>query len=183
MKKVKSTLIYFFCIAFLISCNNKSHETEKAVSHFMGQSIILPKTSKTLYRDSLYKKQLLRKEPKLKITTLLWGDCHSCIKDLKEWEDFYQYSNTKENIEIMFYLFTSDLDFFRENLYTENIYNFPLIIDQKNNYMVKNDIPFNKKLFQTFLLDSNNRVILVGNPIYSDKLMKLYKEEINKRLD
>jgi len=53
---------------------------------------------------------------------------------------------------------------------------------KKKQYLKSNEIPeFGE--FNSFLLNKNNRVILVGNPIYNDELMKLYKEEINKRLN
>ena len=54
-------------------------------------------------------------------------------------------------------------------LYDDSLYN-------------KNSLPFDIKTLQTFLLNSNNEIILVGNPIYSEELEKLYKREIEKRI-
>jgi len=48
---------------------------------------------------------------------------------------------------------------------------------------MESKLPSENKVYQTLLLNSNNKIILVGNPIHGDKLVKLYKEEINKRLD
>jgi hypothetical protein len=190
LKPIKASVLHLlmFQLLLFLSCNSNNHKnsqtTKNAVSNFVSDTIILPKSKKILLKDSLYNKEtLLDNKAKLKITTLLWGECHSCIADLNKWKDFYHFIDKKDNIEILFYLYTSDLNLFRQNLYKKAIRKYPFIIDRKNRYLNKNDLPFKNKVYQTFLLDSNNRVILVGNPIYSEKLMKLYKEEINKRLD
>jgi len=178
----------FFAISAILfvlvcSCNRNSKEL-KQLNKWMGDTLNLPESYKMLYKDSLYKKDIpINNKAKLKISTLLWGDCHSCIADLKKWEEFYQFVEKKREVEILFYLYTSDINFFRNSLYNKKIHKYPLILDEKLKYVDKNKLPFKNKVYQTFLLNSNNKVILVGNPITSDKLMKLYKQEINKRLD
>jgi len=176
-----SIVLSLFIIIFFFACNK---EKGKKVSQFMGDPLLLPEKSEVLYKDSLYKKDIpINNKAKLKISTLLWGDCHSCITDLKKWEELYQYVAKKNEVEILFYLYTSDLEFFRRNLYNKEIHKYPLILDEKLKYIDENNLPFKNKVYQTFLLNSGNEVILVGNPINNDKLMKLYKQEINKRLD
>ena len=181
LKLTTSLLIYLV----VISCNQVKEESEKKVSRFIGDTLFLPEISEVLYKDSLYHEKLpLNKESKLKITTLIWGDCESCIADLEGWGELFQLANSKQDIEILFYLYTSDFNFFKKHIYDDkNFHQYPLILDKKLNYVDRNDLPFNDKIYQTFLLDSNNKVILVGNPTQSDKLMELYKEEIKKRLD
>ena len=40
-----------------------------------------------------------------------------------------------------------------------------------------------KTRFNTFLLDKENRVVLVGSPANNDKLWELYKQQIRKLMD
>jgi hypothetical protein len=168
----------------MMSCNKAKRETEKRVTKFMGDTITLPEKSNVLYKDSLYQKNFpFNQDLKLKITTLLWGDCKSCIAKLKKWDTLFNLIQSKQDIEILFYLYTSDFSHFKKRIYNHNIHQYPLILDKEFEYIDNNGLPFKKKVYQTFLLDSNNRVILVGNPIYNKKLIKLYKKEINKRLD
>ncbi|MFW6096397.1 MAG: hypothetical protein ACOC8S_08165 [Bacteroidota bacterium] len=68
-------------------------------------------------------------------------------------------------------------------MYTQEIHKFPLLLDKENKYMETNELPFGEKKYQSFLLDANNKVVLVGNPIYNDELMELYRVEINKRIN
>jgi len=179
--KLTTSLLIFLVV---ISCNQGKKESEKKVSRFIGDTLFLPEISEVLYKDSLYHEKLpLNKESKLKITTLFWGDCSSCIADLEGWGELFQLAKSKQEVEILFYLYTADFKFFKKSIYNDkNFHQYPLILDKELNYVDRNNLPFNDKIYQTFLLDSNNKVILVGNPIYNKKLMKLYKEEINKRL-
>ena len=184
MNSIIKIITIFFLIVSVPSCNQAKKETEKKVSQWVGDTLALPEISEVLYKDSLYRENLpLNKGSKLKITTLLWGDCKSCVVDLDGWDELFQLVQSKQDIEILFYLYTSDFDFFKKSTYENKLHKYPLILDENLNYIDKNDLPFKNKVYQTFLLNSNNEVILVGNPINNEKLMKLYKEEINKRLD
>lgn len=165
---------------FTISCNR--NKNKQFVKEREGSSLILPEIKELLYKDSLYKNKIPFHRAPLKITTFIWGDCHVCIKDLKKWEEFYNIAKNNKKLQIHFYLYATDIKLFVNNLYTEEIHKFPLIIDQNFNYLENNNLPQKNKNFQTFLVDSNNKVILIGNPTLNNKLKKLYLEEINKRL-
>jgi hypothetical protein len=186
MKIIHLRIIFLVSLIGIIcfACNYSEKEAKKKVSQFMGDTLLLPEISEVLYKDSLYRENLpFNKESKLKITTLLWGDCKSCVVDLEGWDELFQLAQAKQDIEIFFYLYTSDFSFFKKSTYENKLHKYPLILDENLNYIDENELPFKNKVYQTFLLNSNNEVILVGNPINNEKLMKLYKEEINKRLN
>jgi hypothetical protein len=91
---LKSLIIIIICLA----CTSHNKETEKKVAQFMGDTLQLPGKTEFLYKDSLYKKGIpVDNKAKIKIPTLLWGECHSCIADLKKWEDFYEFVEKTEN--------------------------------------------------------------------------------------
>ena len=157
-------------------------ETTEIVNQLMGDTLILPKISKVLHKDSLYH-QNTTKTKGLKITTFIQGDCSICIDDLRNWQELFQYAKSKTGVDILFYLYTSDLAYFRNNIYEQALEQYPLIVDQNYGYIDKNSLPPDRKQYQTFLLDSNNKIILVGNPVYNSKLKDLYMEEIKNRID
>jgi len=82
------------------------------------------------------------------------------------------------------YFFTSipDIYHFKENFYVNNIHKYPLLLDNKYAYIDKNNLTLHKKAYQTFLSDSANKIILVGNPIYNNEIYDLYITEIKNRL-
>ena len=183
MKLIIKVCTILILILGFIFCSKENSKVQEEASRWMGDTLELPRVSQVLYKDSLYRKQkLINENPKLKVTTFIWGECQSCVEDLKKWEHFFEFVHSKRDVEMFFYLNIQEISFFIKNYYDNNFFKYPLIIDKKLNYLTKNDLPFKNKVYQTFLLDSNNKVILVGNPIYNKKLMKLYKQEINKRL-
>lgn len=182
--------VFSFIIVIIsaISCKRHSEEEntpKKLVNQLTGKLFHLPHYSKVLLGDSIIFEVPNIRNPnaKLKITTYINGDCQTCIDEIKAWNDFSQSVNKINNVNVYYYVFTSDIEHFRDNIYNKEIYKYPLLLVKNNDYLNKNNLPLDNKMYQTFLLDSNNKVILVGNPIYSEKLMELYKEEINERLD
>lgn len=55
----------------------------------------------------------------------------------------------------------------------------PVIADLTNQFYKANKLKSDKN-YQTFLVDKKNQIILVGNPLYSLKVMELYFETISK---
>lgn len=58
----------------------------------------------------------------------------------------------------------------------------PFIIDINNEFEQLNPhLPKNKAM-HTFLLDENNNVVLVGNPLHNPKIEKMFKEIVEEKL-
>jgi hypothetical protein len=57
-----------------------------------------------------------------------------------------------------------------------------IFIDSTNIFSIKNpNIPLETK-YHTFLLDPNNNVVLVGNPITNEKIREIFLAIIEKKL-
>ena len=180
------SIVLFGLILLGTGCNkptSKQEKLQKTIEQYQNKTLTLPLPDSILHKGqmtSIRKSGL--KSNKLKISTYINGKCHSCIKGFSKWLDLIDIANRSTNFNIVFYVYTNDKNEFKEYFYPSVIHDYPLIIDKKKQYLKSNEIPeFGQ--FKTFLLNNNNRVILVGNPINNEKLMKLYKEEINKRLD
>ena len=72
---------------------------------------------------------------------------------------------------------TFDANYF---LSKEN-YKFPVCVDTNDAFNRINQLP-NDERFHCFLLDENNRVILIGNPVQNPKIRDLYIRTICERL-
>ncbi len=157
----------FVLLLSLLSCNNeiKNKETLNGkIERF--KKIILPKN-----------KLLNRKQ--LKIVTYINGDCYACVKELEEWKEWL----VRDSINIQFLFIYESTDTAHFNSYIKKYFNieYPLVYDNESEYLSKNNINKYDKMFQTFLLDKNDSVILVGNPFLNKKLAELYRKEIEKR--
>ncbi|MDR3093410.1 MAG: hypothetical protein LBU62_02055, partial [Bacteroidales bacterium] len=59
----------------------------------------------------------------------------------------------------------------------------PVYIDKESFFHKKNpNIPSDERM-HTFLLDENNKVVLVGSPIRNEMLWELYKELIQSQIE
>lgn len=180
LRLFKQLTVLLIFILMLLSCNNIHDETAKKLEYWMEVDLKLPNINQVIFKDSLFVNNFpINNQAKYKITTVIWGDCDVCIKELTEWKIFIDCLPENKEIEVYFYLCTTDFNFFRENLYSKDIYEFPLILDIDYLYPNINNLPYGDKTFQTFLLGKNNKVLLVGNPIYNNKLKELYLSEIS----
>ena len=53
----------------------------------------------------------------------------------------------------------------------------PVAVDRNNTFGLLNNLP-KKVEYHTFLLDSDNRVLAIGNPVLNPKIKELYKRII-----
>ncbi len=178
---ISKIILVLILFSFSLCNDSENSELGDEVTNRIGDVIKIPNVTQVLFNDSLYDNFNIGIS-KIKIITYIWGDCHVCISDIRKWEPMIKYANTLENIDILFVLFVTNIEYFKNNLYIEEMKNIPLIIDKDNNFITVNNIPFEQKHLQTFLLDSNNKVILVGNPCYNEAVENLYRVEIEKRI-
>ena len=53
-------------------------------------------------------------------------------------------------------------------------------VDDRQYFITNNPTIPEDAMFHTFLLDRENRIVLVGNPVHNEKLWELYKNTINQ---
>ncbi len=145
----------------------KYKKTSEVINTWVGKKLYLP--------DTLIHSP--KKNFHLTVSSFIDGNCGVCIDDLNKWKIFV---NEIKDVNYAFYVNALDYDGFLNYAKKEVDFPLPLINDVNNSFYEKNGLSSNK-LFQTFLLDENDKVLIVGNPLYSEKLTKLYKQEIQKR--
>lgn len=100
--------------------------------------------------------------------------CVSCKLHLPEWKKFIQIVDSLQPGTVQFLFFFSPKkkkDIHR--ILLENRFKYPVCIDEKDSINILNHFPSNIN-FQTFLLDRDNKVVVVGNPIHNLKVKELY---------
>lgn len=170
-----SILIIIFC--FLFACKNKS-EISIIVNKWQGKQFVLPDDSLMI---NTYRKNINPLSKKQKIVAVIDASCGVCVSELKDWEVFMKDIDTNK-VGFIFLLHSIDKLMIFEKLNSSLIhFSYPYFYDIRKMVICKNNIPENK-LFQTFLLDSTNHVVLIGNPIRNNELATLYKSEIRKTI-
>ena len=101
--------------------------------------------------------------------------CTDCkLKQLGGWKDMEALTDSLVKDKVQFlYVFSPDrMNYVAYNLRVHD-FNFPVCIDPQDSLGILNQFPEDEN-FHTFLLDKDNRVLAIGNPIYSTRIRDLY---------
>lgn len=104
--------------------------------------------------------------------------CVSCKLQLGKWKEFIAQvdSATDGNVPFLFFFQSKDNNDLRYILKREN-FNLPVCIDTDNHFYKLNHFP-GEMMFQTFLVDRDNHVKVIGNPIHNLSVRDLYLKEL-----
>ena len=106
------------------------------------------------------------------------GGCISCKLQLPKWKEFMHEvdSLSDGNVPFVFFFQTKNVRELRYILRRDN-FSHPVCIDTEDSFYKLNRFP-GEMMFQTFLVDSENRVKVIGNPIHNLSVKDLYLKEI-----
>lgn len=100
--------------------------------------------------------------------------CTSCKLQLPMWKHLMEELEAvaPNRIGLCFFLYPKDL---RELRYTLNLNKFmyPVCVDLEDSFNKLNKLPSETR-YRTFLIDKDNRVLAVGNPVHNPKVKELY---------
>ena len=112
----------------------------------------------------------------IKIVTYIYDlTCSTCgIKILQKWQELLK--DTGREVSFVVVAHTEAKDEIRMALDELEI-DYPVYCDPDDGYIKDNRL-FVKAIYRSFLLDCNNKVVLVGEPLNRPELWKLYKQAI-----
>ena len=178
----------FLCI--LISCvisacgNLHYKEIQETVTYWQKREILFPSDTVFVSYSRKYgeKKMSL---PKGEYSIFCYVDstgCMSCKLQLDKWGEFInQIDSISSNRVPFIFVFQSALKSDLIHFLKKVGFEYPLFIDTKNSFDSLNGFPTDIQ-YQTFLLDRNNKVLSIGNPIYNPGVRELYMDIILGKL-
>jgi len=186
VRNLKIRILLLVFIVFFAACNSPEEKREKNISEILnklqGKKFTFPDSVQVIYKDSLYGaeklKPLLKK--KYKITAKIYGDCHVCVESLKKWEEQIINKCDTGRVAFLFYIYVTKLYSFRADLYQKITLDYPLILDSADYYIRNNNLENYDERFQDFMLDKENRIKIIGNPLDNPQLAELYLNELTK---
>lgn len=168
-----SCCITVFC---LYGCNkNVRNETLALVKEWQGREILFSKelSFATLDKGNI---KIGLDDSKFKILVYVDSlDCISCRLKLPEWETYInELKGTSTGVLFIFSPLQKE-DVYHTIDFTK--FSHPICIDEEGIMNRLNHFP-NSMKFQTFLLDQNNKVLAIGNPILNPKIKTLFSSII-----
>ena len=169
-------LILGLCVCLLVSSCEESEKERlsRLVSEWEGKEILFPAHS----TFSIQGKDTVDfdfKDAEYKIVSYTDSiGCTACKLQLHRWKDLVLVvdSLTNKNVSFLFYFHPKDVKELRF-LIRRDGFTYPVCFDEMDDFNRLNHFP-SESMFQTFLLDKENRVIALGNPIQNPKVKELY---------
>ena len=176
---MKRLLYILFLLFLLAACReNKKEQFARLVQEWQGKEIVFP-------QDMAFSRFVTEpvdyRIPDAKYKVLVYVDsvgCTSCKLQLSKWQELIAHVDSATNGNIPFiFVFQSKDD--RELRYILKRDNFdrPVCIDRGDGFDKLNKFP-QEITFQTFLLDKDNKVKVIGNPVHNLAVRDLYLKQI-----
>lgn len=170
-------VLVIVALCLLVSCKQKS-DFKKHNDLWQNREIKFPDklNTKIFGRDTSC--SMLQSKYKI-LVYINQYECTSCKLKLPSWTKLIREADSLK-YDVSF-LFVCGLKNFEEIefLQKENNFNYPFIYDSKDEINKLNNFPESFP-YQTFLIDNNNRVLLLGNPVFIPHLWADYKNVMNK---
>lgn len=166
-------------LLFLLACQDKKkEEVRRLVSEWQGKEIRFPQDMVfTRFTTDTVDFTLPKSSHKVLIFVDSIG-CTNCKLQLHRWKELIQYTDsiTQGTVPFLFF-FQSDDKKEIQYLLKRDYFDMPICLDQSDRMNKLNHFPADGK-FQTFLLDKDNKVVVIGNPIHNPNIRELYLKEI-----
>jgi len=169
-------------VLLLFSCHNKQKEKENKIAHLVsewqGKQIQFPENlTFTRYLTDTTDFQIPQSEYKVLIYVDSIG-CTSCKLQLHKWKELIEYTDsvTQGKVPFLFFMHPKDAKEIRY-LLRRDAFDRPICIDIDDRLNKLNKFPADIT-FQTFLLDKDNKVTVLGNPVHNTAVKELYLKQI-----
>ena len=180
MMKTYSYTLALLMLILLPSCKQtQSEKLEKLLREWTGKEIVFPNNpSFTIYGEQ---------EADFKIPTdgykvvhyLDSIGCISCKLNLEKWKEYIAYMDSATNgtVPCVFFFHAKEKREVKISLKEDN-FDYPVCMDTANEFYQLNRFPM-YPILQTFLLDKDNRIVAMGDPVTNPKIKELYLNLIN----
>lgn len=175
-------LIILVLLPIFFSCKSEQKEKEKQIMELVNEwqekEIKFPDNLIfTRYLTDTTDFQIPQSEYKVLVYVDSTG-CTSCKLQLHKWKELIEYadSETQGKVPFLFFFHPKDTKEIRY-LLKRNGFDRPVYIDLDDRLNKLNKFPADMT-FQTFLLDKNNKIVALGNPVHNTAVKDLYLKQI-----
>ena len=173
--KYYSILLLISVVLGICSCKNQNMEKNLfIVKDLLGQNLVLPDSLIFFNSDGQSIDVTIQKT---KYRIVMYVDsigCISCKLKLAKWKQFFVDvdSLSERNTSFLFIFYPKMKKDIFYALRNDN-FTYPVCLDLGNKFYNANKIP-DDMMLQTFLLDKDNKIIALGNPIHNSKIKDLF---------
>lgn len=165
----------FALLIFFGACSNPVNESREAkiVKELMGKEIVF---TNNLFLDVTKDDQSFSdvfQQKSAKIVTVISYDCGPCRESIKKWKEYMK----GKSINFILIVRGGDEEFYNDIRSNESRSFRYIYYDRNNLFELANKIPQESR-FRTLLINNENKIRIIGNPLFNKAIAKLYDEEI-----
>ena len=166
-------------LSLIKSCQDKTD----IVDEWLGKQIFFPK--RCYFSSFLTDSVSVDVENGSNYKILVYADslgCLSCKLQLKEWKLFMEETDTLPvSVQYLFFIHPMyEQDLLQSLLMAD--FDYPICYDRADSLNMLNRFCTDSNL-RTMLLDGNNKVVLVGNPVNNENIRNLYMSVLKGNID
>lgn len=170
--------IVLLAVALLfMGCNGSS--VDRTVREFMGRELLFSDSVEFLVNGTQCTREYFDKAAFKIINYIDTSGCEECKLHFFDWGKLQRALDTLSvDVKVCFIVWSKDIDNVLK-LSRIHRFNYPLLYDNSGIFQRQNNLPLISG-FKTCLVDSNNRVVGVGSPLYNEALLELYLKHFTK---
>ena len=169
MKQIKFLII---ALMFIYSCKDNNEDTVK--DSFLGQQIILPNQNLIINKNNLSSIAADTNRYNYTVIRFMSGDCPKCVEPMREFNNYMD--NLKKNINCIHIINVVDSVFFKHDVYPLLDKKYPIYVNNNHEFEKNNELEGFFKLSNTFIINNQNKITLIGNPLYDEQVSKQFAE-------
>ncbi|MGE0077542.1 MAG: hypothetical protein AB7S48_06755 [Bacteroidales bacterium] len=155
--------IFILFSLIIISCSNHRVSPIKTIN----DTLFFPNSLSTISDSSLIQSpigNIIDTSAKTRVT-VVWGDCHVCMKKINQWATFIEEYNLQD-FQTLVIVTTTSPQYFIRIFKPELLYKGALVIDTENSFNKLNGLSYINFGYNTFLIYSNRKIVLIGVLLY-----------------
>lgn len=174
-KHLQYTLLIL--LLFVCGCTN-NNRVEKEIRDLYGKEIVFPEEYTFMGSNNMSNADIIF-EKDVKIVTYIEDfQCTSCIyKMVVEWSDQIR-SIFKDDVYYVVVMSSEDKEQLEE-LFRNHPIGASIFLYENSIFGVKNDLDIVLSRNRTFMLNKQNRIVVVGEPFDDEKKWAVYKKAYN----
>lgn len=167
------------CLSLFCMCSVSERENiVNLTKEWSGKEVLFPKkyVLNVYLEDSVISYNKIEVQQYAILTYIDSIGCMSCKMNLPEWTKFIWDLDSISNRTIpCLFIFNPKNDDKKRmaDLLRRTGFSYPVCVDERDSFNLLNKFPKDER-FRTFLLNNENRVIAIGNPIHNPKVKELY---------
>lgn len=178
MNLTKLLLSILIFLALPACRESRKEEITRLVKEWQGKTIVFPEDiTFTIYGKDTVDYKIPETEYKILVYVDSIG-CTSCKLQLPKWKKFIHQldSTTKGEVPILFFFHPKNKHEI-QHLLKRDKFNRPICLDIDDKLHKQNHFP-SIMMFQTFLLDKENKVVAIGNPVLNLVVKEFYLKQV-----